>query len=529
MIQPLMSQGAPIAFDKSHLMLVTDALVNLQRIERIIELIDTPARLRSIMVFFELQNVAAQEALRRLQQLQTGPLRRQLENNTAFDADDRTNQLIIFTHPSNVPLLTELVERLDIDAAPLTTTRVINIRYADAEELVGIIEQIVTGQKQVRDQAAAGSQSSRSAQQAAAAAAAARRVQTQNQTATTARAEATNLQFSDFLTIVADKRANTVVASGTPNDLRYLEELIKEIDTLLAQVRIEVVITEVRLDDSDTRGIDSFGFRYNITAGSGGAITVPGSSQKYAFPGDFYGATIDGVTWGPDGFGIQAVLNAARTNSNVSVLSAPTIVTTHNKEATVSVGEERPVLVGQTTSGVSNFVTDNIQFKDIKLELKVLPLIGSDGVIQLEINQTIQSVLGEIKIGNDFRPIVGTRAANSYVSVKDGELIVLGGLQKADISATHSRMAILGKLPIIGDLFSRKTDRNVRNELLIFIRPTIIRDTDAAHRDANQMIDTIEGTENIRSYLEEGTFRNVGQPPPKEADSATPPRRRNQP
>ncbi len=514
LIQPLMSQGAPIAFDKSNRILVTDALVNLQRLERLLPTLDKPSALRTEMLFFELQNLDAAEVVQRMEQLAQGPLRRQFENNTTFEADERTNQIIAFTHPSNTGLITQLMERLDIDVAPQTATEVYSIRYADATELVNIIEQIVTGQREVRQE------TSGDGNNAAARREAAQRRQN-NQTVAAARAEATNLQFSDFLTIVPDERANTIVASGTNNDLRFLEKLISEIDSLLAQVRIEVVITDVSLTKDDARGIDTFGFAYNAS-GSGEGFNLgedTGSSQKQASPGNFYGVTFpDGITWGPGGFGIEAVLNAVEQNSNAEVLSAPTIVTTHNKEAVVSVGEERPVITGVTTSNVTDTTQEQVQFRDIKLELTVTPLIGSNGVVQMEIEQQIQNVLREVEINNNRQPVIGTRNATSYVSVRDGDLIVLGGLQSLDVNENENRMAILGKLPVLGNLFTRNSESYNRNELLIFLRPSIIRDSADATRDANELIDVLEGSEKLRDYLKEGTFRGSQDEPEPEKD-----------
>ncbi len=514
-LQPLMSTGAPIAFSRSNLILITDALINLQRIERLLPTLDQPGKLNTKMLFFELQNLKSTEVVRRLQQLTTGVLKNRLETNTSFEADERTNQLIVFTHPANEELITELIERLDIDVAPTTATKVYSIRYADATEVVAIIDQVVTGQREVRTET--GGDNSAAAQAARARAAA--QVQQNNRTTAAARAEASNLQFSDFLTIVPDERANTIVASGTQNDLTYLDQLVSQIDTLLAQVRIEVVITEVRLSENDTRGIDNFGF--SVSSSGFFDIDLDGSDTNWtATPGDLYGITFpDGVVW--DGANntssISFILGAAQRNSDISVLSAPTIVTTHNKEALVSVGEERPVitsttrdLTATTTSGVVS--QDQVQYRDIKLELKVTPLIGNDGVVQMEIDQQVQSVVGNIQVNGNDQPIVGTRSATSYVSVKDQELIVLGGLQSLDTSYTKNRMAVLGKIPILGELFSSRNVEEIRNELLIFIRPTIIRTTDDANEDANELINVLEGNEDLREYLDQGTFRESGNP-----------------
>jgi general secretion pathway protein D len=519
LIQPLMSQGAPIAFAKSHLILVTDALVNLQRIERLLPILDKPARLRSEMLFYELQNIGAEDVVRRIQQMVQGPLKAQLENNTTVEGDKRTNQVIVFTHPTNKALIDNLIDRLDIDIAPTTSTKVYSIRYADATELVNIIEQVITGQRQVRQETGgtdASSQAALAARQRAA------QIRESNQATASARADASNLQFSDFLTIVPDERANTIVASGTHSDLRYLEQLIDEIDTLLAQVRIEVVIAEVTLRDEDTRGIDTFGFSYS---GTGFDLNLDGTDSEWtATPGNLYGVTFPGgIQWGPnEAFSWEFLLNAIAQKSNAKVLSAPTIVTTHNKEALVSVGREQPVITGTTTSDLSSGLStrEQVQYRDIKLELKVTPLIGIDGIVQMEIEQQNQSIIGEVSVNQNPQPIIGTRSANSYVSVRDGGLIALGGLQELTSTDTRSRMAVLGKIPVLGDLFSRTTNETNRTELLIFIRPTIIRSADDADTDANELIDALEGTREIRDYLDQGTFRP--RPDPEEPDGELP-------
>lgn len=181
-------------------------------------------------------------------------------------------------------------------------------------------------------------------------------------------------------------------------------------------------------------------------------------------------------------------------------------------------GREQPVVTGTTTSDLSTGLStrDQIQFRDIKLELKVTPLIGSDGVVQLEIEQQNQAIIETVVVSSNTppQPVIGTRSANSYVSVRDGGLIALGGLQELTSTTNKSRMAILGKIPMLGDLFSRTSTSMDRTELLIFIRPTIIRTAEDADTDARQLIDKVEGTKEIRDYLNEGTFRPVEEASP---------------
>lgn len=515
-IQPLMSQGAPIAFDKRGLLMVTDALINLQRIERVLSIVDVPSELKTEILFFQLKNLESQEALRRLQQIQQGPLRRQLENNTTFDADQKTNQLIVFTHPSNRDLINGLIEKMDVDVAPITTTKVFSIRYAEATEVVDIIDQVISGQKKVRD-----------AQGGTSAAVAARQQQQQNQAAAAVRSEASNLQFSDFLTLVADERANSIVVSGTQNDIRALTNLIDQIDVLLAQVRIEVVITEITLSNDFSRGMDQLQFIYNTTATTGdGSIDGDGvSSPSTTFTTGGENAIIvpalsgvsfpNGLTFGPGEQLINFVLGAPKSNSNVKVLSAPTIVTTHNREAKISVGNSIPISTSSITDPTANstdsglITRTNVQYRDTGIELTVTPLIGSNGVVQLEVEQDVTNSLGGSSNGTG-NPTITRRNTSSFVSVANGSLVVLGGLQQVNKEQGESRMFILGDLlgdvPVLGNLFKSTSEGEDRTELLIFIRPTIITDPEISDADAREQIDKMESGPDVKNYLKTGTF-----------------------
>lgn len=513
LIQPLMSQGNPLSYEKSGFLMITDSLVNLQRIEEILARIDQPADLMTEMLFFQLRNISAADLVRRLQTMQQGSLKNRLENNTTFDADERTNQLIIFTHRSNVPLLNNLVEQLDINVAPLTTTEIYNIKHADATEVVALIEEVVTGQKRARDEQNAGNRNAR------------RRNNQPNQPQNAAAEAGQSLQFSEFLTIVADERANTIVASGTESDHTFLAELIEKIDTLLAQVRIEVVIAEVRLQDGQQRGMDSITVQYG---GEGGATALNGDTDWQITPGNFYGLNFGAPITVKD-FSIEAVLGAARTNSDVSILSAPTIVTTHNQEATISVGEDRPIVTGVTVdnSNLSN-TRSNISYRKIGIELQVKPRIGSNGVIQLEIEQTVERVLDLVTVDESTaqnQPVVGTRSATSYVSVRDGEMIVLGGLQSVEERNSQGKMTFLGYVPVLGEFFTRREKEEIRQELLIFIRPIVVTDLESAERDARRQVDILEDAERIDQYLERGTFRRPEEPEEETDDEEKPPRR----
>lgn len=524
LIQPLVTatvSNSIIQLQKANSLLVTDALLNLQRIEQTLEVLDQPMELSLETLFFQLEFIEASELQKRLENLQSGSLKTRLEFNTTFDADDRTNQLLVFTHPANAKMITDLVDKLDIDVAPLTRTDMYTLKHADAEEVTSIIEQLVTGQQRAREQQeGSANRSNRTGNQ--------NQAGNQNANTNTASASASasdgnkSLQFSDYLTIVADTRSNAILATGTPNDHLYLKKLIEDIDVLLPQVRIEVVIAEVTLGDEIDRGLEAFGFSYDDTGDgvmtfspsigglSFGASTTDSSGNSTSTSGIILGTGNDALDL--RSVTIDMVIQAAVTSRYAEVLSAPTIMTTHNQTGTITVGEQRPV-VSSTTSNVNSVntsaVSSNVQFRDIVLELEVTPLIGSNGVVQLEINQKVDTFAGEVEIlGAGNQPIINTNQAQSFVSVQDGELIILGGLQRIDQSRNNSRLKGIGQLPVVGPLFGNRDRTVTKRELILFIKPHVIKTTDAAQDDAYDYLENLEAVskDQIKGYVEDGHF-----------------------
>ena len=152
-ISPLLSQNSNfVLFPKSNALLITDALVNLQRIESVLADADQPQQLREQVEFVKLNFVQASEMRIRIENLIRGSLKSYLEGNTNVDADERTNQLILVTHPGNLPVIMKVIERIDIDAAPLTSSEVFQLRQAKAEEVVPILENIISGQREGREE-----------------------------------------------------------------------------------------------------------------------------------------------------------------------------------------------------------------------------------------------------------------------------------------------------------------------------------------------------------------------------------------
>jgi general secretion pathway protein D len=306
-------------------------------------------------------------------------------------------------------------------------------------------------------------------------------------------------QFSPLLTILPEERSNSIVVSGTVDDIRLINELVAKIDVLLAQVRIEVVIAEVTLSDNATSGISALGLRIDGDklvgfSGSGAGIAV--SDAVFSRPGA-----------GQLDLSATIALSTTPRKSNATILSQPNIITTHNKEGKIFVGEQRPVISSYINDGtntgtnIGSGYRSNVSSKDIGIELSVKPLIGTDGSVQLEIKQEVNDILGEITIDGNPQPRIGRRTTESFVSVSSGDIIVLGGLQRTTQSKSTSR---LGPIPLLGDLFGSRSRESTRTDLVFFLRPTILTNTPADNSPALQQIEKLPARQrdSIRQAIE---------------------------
>lgn len=468
--------GTLEAIQSSGTLLITDTLVNLQSIENLLEEVDVPSEKEIIVK--KLKNITAQELKSVLDTALEGSLKAFYKGKIAIEADERTNQLVFVTDPRNKELIEDLVKTYDIDAEPLTTSKIIYVKHAESTEVVTLLNDIVTSS---RDSNSRNGGRPRDGANPPAA----------NQTDPAINnpigdLSERNVRFSEYLSMVADVRSNSIIVYGTPGDIEFVADLIEEIDVLLAQVRIDVVIAEVTLTDEESRGLESFGISYDENDEIRFALN-DGSDVGWNLEGSVEDLFLR--SWTVAGFTLASVFETAKRDSNVNVLSAPTLVTTHNREAVINAGESRPVITATNTDSTGINTRSQVQFKDIGIRLKVKPLIGQNGMVQMEVEQTVESVVDEVLIDGNSQPVIGKREATSFISVSSGELIVLGGLQENSIRNVKGKMAILGDLPFLGDaLFSSDRKRNIRRELVIFIKPTVYFDSESAIKDTQKRL-----------------------------------------
>lgn len=483
----------PVVFDKSNAALLTDSLSNLQRIETLVAKLDQPVLAGLKPKFYSLQSAKASDVVNKMRAIFTGPLQTQLGSATSYNPDDRTNQIILIADPRQHSFFDELIAKLDVRADPNTRNEVLFLKHAAAKDVATILTQLVTGQNNAARQQGAETPRVSGAVPATA-------------TTPTAPAPAVSVaalgltadssnQFSALLTVLPEERSNSLVVSGTVDDIRLINDLVAKIDVLLAQVRIEVVIAEVTLTDATSSGISTLGLRLEGSKLVGFSGTGAGTEVTEA--------VFSRPTPGETDLAATIALSTTPRKSNATILSQPNIITTHNKEGRIFVGEQRPVISSYLNDG-SNSSTGNIVGtgyrstvgqQKIGIELVVKPLIGTDGSVQLDIKQVVEDVLGEITIDGNPQPRVGNRETESFVSVRSGEIIVLGGLQRTSDTKSSNR---LGPIPIIGDLLGGRSKEVSRTDLVFFLRPTILTNTPADNAPALRQIEQLPEKQRTR-------------------------------
>ena len=252
-----------------------------------------------------------------------------------------------------------------------------------------------------------------------------------------------------------------------------------------------------------TSGLSSLGFTYNgltntfeaISAGMAGGISFTDGKISLDNPSDFTLAT---------------TITPANKDSDTRVLSAPRIVVSHNEEGIINVSRSQPIITGSTNFNNSPGTSrSSVEYRDIGIKLTVTPLIGADGTVQMVIEQSVENVVETIIIDDNPQPIIGVREATSTVSVKDGEIVVLGGLQENTGTDSNDYFPIIGRLPLIRNILGGSAEDHKRTEIIIFIRPTVLQNTDVAFDVSKGYIEAASETEVIEEYINTNSTNDI--------------------
>lgn len=466
MLKGINQKAKVIAHKDSNLLIISDRASNVKRMVSIINRIDKKSDSSIEMV--ALLHASATDVASTLETLlDTGAST--LGNKIKIVADERTNSVIVNAPPSMRLRIQTLIARLDTPLKTNTQSQVIKLKYSEAESLVPILETLAN--KSQSDTEGEGSSGNQKA------------------------------------TIQAHVESNSLVINAPPTVFKNLLSAIDQLDVKRPQVLVEAIIAELTVDHTKEAGFQWQGLLNQLNGGEG----IIGGTN-YGVIGNILtpdaGAN-NGINVGyvhVDGEGnpqIGALLSALAANSDNNILSTPSIVTLNNKEAKLSVGQEVPFLTGQfTNTGANNGATNpfsTVERKDIGISLTVTPHIYEGNQIVLDIAQEVSSLASS---ATTVDVITNKRTLTTSVIVPNDGVIVLGGLMDETIKETIQKVPLLGDIPIVRNLFRHKKRQRVKRNLMIFIHPIILDDsnqkiiTDKYYNDIrNQQLNKLNETE----------------------------------
>jgi general secretion pathway protein D len=499
-LRPLISANNTInAAPGSNSLVITDYADNLRRLAQIVAALDQPSGTDIEIV--PLQHAVAADLAPLVQRLADGAVTGVPgvpggagSGAVAVVADSRANALIIrAANPARLATLRATIARLDRPGAGGGDTGglyVVHLKNADATRLATVIRAAFAG-------GSSGGGGGTPNQPAPAVAANA-----PNQAGVSPQAAAPlsgAAQPSTGGFVQADPATNSLIITAPEPLYRQVRALIDQLDTRRAQVYIESMIVEVAPSDSADFGfqwqglLGKSGDRFGVVAGTNFAgagrpsiidiNTSAAQGQINLGQGMNLGllSVINGVT------SLAAVARLLQSQSETNIVSTPNLITLDNEEAKIVVGENVPFITGQFTNTGGGGGTTNpfqtIERKDVGITLRIKPQIGEGGAVRMQIFQEQSSVKETTAAGTtNAGPSTTKRSIENTVVVDDGAILVLGGLIEDRFVTTRSKVPLLGDLPLIGGLFRSESRERRRTNLMVFLRPVVVRDADSASR-----------------------------------------------
>lgn len=459
-LRPLVpQQGHLAAYVPGNTLIISDRAANIARLLKIIKRIDTPISEEVEMI--SLQHASAVEVVRILSSMeQKGKSKQRQADAAMMIADERTNSILLGGGRSKRLKMRTIISHLDSPLETEGNTRVIYLRYARAKDLVSVLTGVsssVAQQKQKLKGAAAAS--------------------------------------SSRVSIQAVESTNTLVITAPLDMFRTLDVVIKKLDIRRAQVLVETIIAEVSENLSTELGVQWLvdgtpsGSGPIALSNFGGATTgsisgLAGSLALGGIPSFGNGLTLGAGVFNSASVNFAGLLTALKGDGMTNILSTPSLVTLDNEEAEIVVGQTVPFVTGSFSStGSGGSVTNpfqTIKRENVGITLKVKPQINEGNAIRLDLYQTVDSLSASSSGAADL--ITNTRSIKTSVIVDDGHLVVLGGLIDDSTKESSQKVPLLGDIPLIGALFRYKTTTNDKTNLMVFMRPTIIRDASLANQ-----------------------------------------------
>jgi general secretion pathway protein D len=510
-LRPLIPQyGHLAAYPASNMLIISDRASNVNRVMRIIQRIDQQGD-ESVDVV-QLQHASAAEVVRIINSLYAGGAAGAEGAGmpqVKVIADERTNSVLVSGEASQRLRLKTLVAHLDTPLQSGGDTQVRYLRYADAEKIAAKLRE------QIQGIAAAAMPTGGAAGGAP--------------------SVASSGGGDKSVTIWAEPQTNALVVTAPPKVMRSVMAIVDRLDIRRAQVLVEAILVEMSADkamdlgvnwliaetDSNGNSLPAGGFVQPVD-GTGIGEIIQGVLDPDSIPGLPSGLTMGlgqivsgGTSW-------AAVIRAIGGIGNTNIIATPSIVTLDNEEAEIKIAQEVPFVTGQYTSqgipGTGGQVNpfQTIQREEVGNILKITPQINEGSSVMLKISQEASSIAASSQQVSTNDLITNKRTITTNVMVEDGGIIVLGGLISDEVRESKSQVPFLGSIPIIGELFKTRSVDKVKTNLMVFIRPRILRDgTDAA----------IESNAKYNYIREQQTGRNGGRVPlmPSERQPTLPP------
>lgn len=469
-LRPLMPQGGQlIAHGPSNSLVISDRAGNVARLINIIHRIDTVSDAEVEVI--PLMHANAAELARTLTSLADDKVTQVNAESPRVFADTRTNSILLAGAKNSRLKMRALIAHLDTPLENGGDTQVIYLNNASAKDLVPILQGVAATLTGIAPPTAIKA------------------------------GEAAGPASASTATIQAHEPTNSLIISAPPAVFRSLASVVRQLDVRRAQVLIEAIIAEVADSTASEIGVQWFTApqRADGTLGQG----VIGGTN---FPGPNGNASLSGIATNPLGLGglgglslgyidgtikipgtdkeilnLGALVRALRGDGKTNILSTPSILTLDNQEAEIKVAKEVPFLTGSYTntasSGSNGQVTNpfqTIERKDVGLVLKVTPHVNEGDAVRMEIHQEVSSLAPPVTGAVDL--ITDKRELTTNVLVADNSLLVLGGLTDNNVSDNNSKVPGLGSIPIIGNLFRYRSNKNEKRDLMVFMRPKILRD-----------------------------------------------------
>ncbi|MGE3774131.1 MAG: type II secretion system secretin GspD [Gammaproteobacteria bacterium] len=406
------------------------------------------------------------------------------EAQAAFAADERTNSILLAGSPQMKLRYRALISSLDTPAGETEAIKVIYLKYATAEDLVSVLQEVISGQSSPSMSGSAAPQGGQVRQR--------RPLQI-------ALGGNAGGSFGD-VRVTADEATNALIVQGPPRDVKRVLEVVTQLDVRRAQVLVEGIVAEVSGSQDDELGIQ---WKTNLPdTGIVGGTQFPGSVSggiDSPFDPEDGPDFLTGLTLGYlSGGDLRGLIRALAGNQYTNVLSTPSLMTLDNAEAEIVVGQNVPFVTGQfsnsTTTPDNPFQT--IQRQDVGIKLRVKPQINEGDTVTMEIEQEVSSV-DESTVGADL--ITNKRSIKTNVQVDNGEIVVLGGLIGDDARANQDKVPLLGDIPLVGNLFKNSRRSNNKTNLMVFLRPQIVRTRETAAELSSARYEDIRAKQQLQN------------------------------